>query len=197
MFILLSSHITFIRYRFFFSEISFLWLFFRSSKLWCHPIINLQDCLQTPVCAEEMQPWETFSPLFRRCNTGRSICLNMNADLIDCILSVCHHPPPPPPRSSSGGCLEHDRSLSWQRAQHIGPQCWDQCVTAGDYSVFHLLPAQQATAHHPPDQCGAVHWAPAQLHGGHLWQVWNRCTIQMSTIVYRWCCLDGNLNKQG
>lgn len=74
-------------------------------------------------------------------------------------------------RSSSGGRLEHDRSLSRQRPQHAGPQRRDQCVTAGDHPVFHLLPAQQAAAHHPPDQCGAVHWAAAQLHGGHLRQV--------------------------
>lgn len=90
---------------------------------------------------------------------------------LNCLQPNCS---PSPPCSPSCRCLEHDRSLSWQWAQHFRPQCRDQRVSAGDYSVFHLLSAQQAASHHPPDQCGAVHWASAELHGGHLWQVWDR-----------------------
>lgn len=94
----------------------------------------------------------------------------------------------PVAHSSSGGRLEHDRSLSRQRPQHAGPQRWDQCVTAGDHPVFHLLPAQQAAAHHPPDQCGAVHRVAAQLHGGHLRQVglWRprKVRVRFDSIVW-------------
>lgn len=112
------------------------------------------------------------------CNrvTNRNACSNVHTD-VNWSQSV------PSSHSSSGGCLEHDRSLSWQWAQHAGPQRWDQCVAVGDYPVFHLLPAQQAAAHHPSDQCGAVHRAAAQLHGGHLRQVWVQVIVAV-TIVW-------------
>lgn len=73
--------------------------------------------------------------------------------------------------SSPGGCVEHDWGVSWQRAQYSGPQRRDQRVAVGDHPLLHLLPAEQASTYHPPDQCRAVHWPAAQLHGGHLRQV--------------------------
>lgn len=150
-------------------------LFFphRSSELWCNQTVDLQDCLQTPLCAKEMQPWvhvdswrsSLLSAVMTLGNQWKRLFQHEYRLNTVWLITVSL------PYSSSGGCLEHDRSLSWQRAQHIGPQRWDQCVAAGDDPVFHLLPAQQAAAHHPSDQCGAVHWAAAQLYGGHLWQV--------------------------
>ena len=73
--------------------------------------------------------------------------------------------------SSPCGRVEHDRSLPRQWAEHTGSHRRDQRLPLGDYPVVHLLPAEQAPAHHTPDQRGAVHRPAAQLHGGYLRQV--------------------------
>lgn len=87
---------------------------------------------------------------------------NLYTTLVPCLIS-----------SAFGGYLECHRSLSRERPQHHGPQCWALCGSSGNGTVHHFLPAEQTHAHHPPDQRGAVHQLAAQLPAGSLRPVSN------------------------
>lgn len=73
--------------------------------------------------------------------------------------------------SAPGWHLECHRGFPRERHQHHGPQRWPLRGSPRNGAVHHLLPAEQAHAHHPPDQRGTVHKPAAQLPAGSLWPV--------------------------
>lgn len=81
--------------------------------------------------------------------------------------------------SAPGGRVEHDRGVSGQRPEHVGARHRAERVPAGDHRLVHLLPAQQASAHHLPDQRPAEHQPAAQLPAGRTRQVftWLRFSL--------------------
>lgn len=94
----------------------------------------------------------------------------------------------PPPRtrllsSAPGWHLECHRGFPRERHQHHGPQRWPLRGSPRNGAVHHLLPAEQAHAHHPPDQRGTVHKPAAQLPAGSLWPVSNMSLDRRRLVV--------------
>lgn len=73
--------------------------------------------------------------------------------------------------SAFGWYLEPHRGVPREWSQQHGPQRWAVGGSSRGGPVHHLLPAEQAFAHHTPDQCGAVHQLAAQLPPGSIWPV--------------------------
>lgn len=78
--------------------------------------------------------------------------------------------------SAFGRHLERHRGFPRERPQRHGPQRRAVRGSSRSGAVHDLLPAEQAHAHHAPDQRGAVHQPAAQLPAGGLRPVSNRAT---------------------
>lgn len=88
------------------------------------------------------------------------------------------------PPSAPGRHLECHRGFPGERHQHHGPQRWPLGGPPRNGTVHHFLPAQQAHAHHPPDQRGAVHKPAAQLPAGSLWPVSSISSDRRRLVMY-------------
>lgn len=75
--------------------------------------------------------------------------------------------------SAFDGYLEYYRGFPGKQTQLYGSQHRVLSVTFASNTVHHLLPAKQALAHNPPDQCRPVHLVPPQLPVGGLRPVRN------------------------
>lgn len=132
--------------------------FLRGSRFGLHTIIDIQNSLQTQICAEKMQLWVWCSALL----THITLLIILS---IKCLCSVF------PVSSAFGWHLECHRGFPRERHQHHGPHRWALCGSSRSGAEHHFLPAEQAHAHHPPDPRGSVHQPAAQLPAGILWPV--------------------------
>lgn len=88
------------------------------------------------------------------------------------------------PPSAPGRHLECHRGFPREWHQHHGPQRWPLSGPPRNGTVHHFLPAEQAHAHHPPDQRGAVHKPAAQLPAGSLWPVSSISPDRRRLVMY-------------
>lgn len=92
--------------------------------------------------------------------------------------------------SAFDGYLEYYRGVPGKQTQLHGPQHRVLSVKFASNTVHHLLPAEQALAHNPPDQCRPVYLVSPQLPASSLRPVRNpdwiicRVTLNLSSITF-------------
>lgn len=147
------------------------WCSYRGSGFGFYTTVNVQNGLQTQICAEEMQlcVWIFMYLFILKCCTWPSqkgLCWRL------------------PVFSAFGRHLERHRGFPGERPQRHGPQRWAFRGSSRSCAVHYLLPAEQAHAHHASDKRGTVHQPAAQLPAGSLWPVSKRVTWRASC----WLC---------
>lgn len=135
-----------------------------------------------------------MSPLFSHYNTSRNICLNMNADLIDCILSVCQSPLTvhlvdvwnmiEAFRDNGLNTLDHNAEINVSRLETILS------------SIYYQLNKRLPTTHqiNVEQSIGLLLNFMVATYDRYGIGAQHREVLYCS-LVCRWCCLDRN-NKQ-